>query len=84
MKLFTLHKDLIILVLTLSSLFSCKRERRDASRVLLYENLESRYVKKREMLHSSIWIPVTRKVGPYMYLGDETYTGSIIKYFENG
>ncbi|MCB0408702.1 MAG: hypothetical protein KDD29_00685, partial [Flavobacteriales bacterium] len=65
-------------------LFSCDFYYRDDKDILLYENLQEKYEKYWSTTDGSLWIPIIKKHGPYMYLGDERYTGEIIKYYKNG
>ncbi len=64
---------------------SCKEKfTYDENGTLLFENLTPKTEEYWGAAHSSLWIPVKKTKGPYMYLGEERYSGKIIKYFQNG
>ncbi|AXG71133.1 MORN repeat variant [Kordia sp. SMS9] len=64
---------------------SCKEKfTYDENGILLFENLTPKTEEYWGAAHSSLWIPVKKTKGPYMYLGEKRYSGRIIKYFQNG
>ncbi len=47
---------------------------------LYFEHLEEKEETYYDVVSSSLWFPVKKTRGPYMYLDEEKYTGSVIKY----
>jgi len=74
-------EKILIAIIILVFISACTRETRNENGVLLYENLREKYVKGTETVYL---FKFSKKMGPYMFLGDEIYTGSIVKYYDNG
>ncbi|WP_353777376.1 hypothetical protein [Winogradskyella sp. 3972H.M.0a.05] len=81
MKLSSIH---IVIIVFSCFCMSCNRPSKDENGILLFENLESRTDTHWTAGHSSFWFPTQKRTGPYMYLGDEKYSGPIVKYHPNG
>ena len=76
---------IIFSILFILSMVSCREKLSyDKNGILLYENLNPQTEEYWDVLHSSLWIPVKKSRGPYMFLGEEKYSGKIVKYFQNG
>ncbi|MFY0631688.1 MAG: toxin-antitoxin system YwqK family antitoxin [Flavobacteriaceae bacterium] len=73
----------VISIVACFSMISCDYSTKDKNGVLLFENLIPTTEEKWEVVHSSLWIPIPKKVGPFMYYGNYRYSGPIAKYFEN-
>ena len=76
-----LGRPLLLWLLLL--LLSCSPSR-DENGILLYDNLKEKEITRNDVIHPSLWIPVTRTIGVKMQYRGQDYNGPIAKYYDNG
>lgn len=72
-------------ILLILLIVSCKDKLTyDENGILLYENLTPQTEEYWDAVHPSFWFPVKKAKGPFMFLGENKYSGKIVKYLQNG